>query len=80
MSDRKVVKITGHGAAADSKLDKVELILTDTSLRYHDITTRLDPRVTAINKQSFKVEDRDQSKLQVSLEGISLSPRLKAMS
>lgn len=69
MSDRKVVKITGHGAAADSRLDKVELILTDTSLRYHDITTRLDPRVSTVNKQSFKVEDRAQSKLQVSLEG-----------
>lgn len=69
MSDRKVIKITGHGGATDSKLDKVELILTDTSLRYHDLTTRLDPRVTPVSKQSFKVEDRDRAKLEVSLEG-----------
>ncbi|NWB89440.1 hypothetical protein [Pseudomonas gingeri] len=69
MRDRKVIKITGHAAAADSKLEKVELILTDTSLRYYDLTTRLDPRVTSVNRQSFKVEDRDQAKLQVSLEG-----------
>ncbi|NWB90932.1 hypothetical protein [Pseudomonas agarici] len=69
MSDRKVIKITGHGAATDSRLDKVELILTDTSLRYYDLTSRLDPRVTPIKKQSFNVEDRDQAKLRVSLEG-----------
>jgi len=69
MSDRKVIKITGHGAATDSRLDKVELILTDTSLRYHDLTTRLDSRVTQVTRQSFKVEDRDQAKVQISLEG-----------
>src|ERR1700758_1476345 len=69
MSDRKIIKITGHGAATDSKLDKVELILTDTSLRYYDLTTRLDPRVTPVTRKSFKVEDRDQAKVQVSLEG-----------
>ena len=69
MSDRKIIKITGHGAATDSKLDKVELILTDTSLRYYDLTTRLDPRVTPVTQQSFKVEDRDQVKVQISLEG-----------
>ena len=69
MSDRKVVKITGHALETDSRLDKVELILTDTSLRYYDLTTRLDPRVTPVKKQSFNVEDRDQAKLRVSLEG-----------
>ncbi|NWD76476.1 hypothetical protein HX890_20385 [Pseudomonas gingeri] len=69
MSDRKVIKITGHSPAADSRLDKVELILTDTSLRYHDLFTWLDPRVTTLNRQSFKIEDRDRAKLQVSLEG-----------
>ncbi|WP_191489801.1 hypothetical protein [Pseudomonas sp. FEN] len=69
MSDRKVVKITGHGVAVDSRLGRIELMITDTSLRYHDISTRLDPRVTPVSKQSFKVEDRDRSKLQVSLEG-----------
>src|SRR5450830_757079 len=69
MSDRKVVKITGHALETDSRLDKVELILTDTSLRYYDLITRLDPRVTPVKKQSFNVEDRDQAKLRVSLEG-----------
>ncbi|NWA00466.1 hypothetical protein [Pseudomonas gingeri] len=69
MSDRKVVRITGHAAATDSKLEQVELILTDTSLRYYDITTQLDPRVTPVKKQSFTVEDRDQAKVKISLEG-----------
>ncbi|WP_218180055.1 hypothetical protein, partial [Pseudomonas gingeri] len=69
MSDRKVVRITGHAAATDSKLEQVELILTDTSLRYYDITTQLDPRVTPVKKQSFTVEDRDQARVKISLEG-----------
>ncbi|MGY2239749.1 hypothetical protein ACW9ID_32440 [Pseudomonas gingeri] len=77
MSDRKVIKITGHAAATDSELEKVELILTDTSLRYHDLTTQLDPRVTPVKKQSFNIEDRDREKLQISLEGNFFVTELK---
>ncbi|SEI18376.1 hypothetical protein SAMN05216581_3646 [Pseudomonas asplenii] len=70
MNDTKVIKITGPDIALDTAVKKIDLLLTDNSLNYYDITVGVsDTREGEVRKLSCRVADRAGAKLQVSLDG-----------
>jgi len=70
VNDTKVIKITGPDIALDTAVKKIDLLLTDNSLNYYDITVGVsDTREGEVRKLSCRVADRAGAKLQVSLDG-----------